>query len=390
MPVYLDHAATTPVRPQAIEVFLQNLGLIGNPSSVHGAGQKARQAVEEARELLAENVGAHRSEIIFTAGGTESNNLAIKGLYLGALAKDANRKVVITAGTEHHAVIEPVEHLEEHEGAEVVLARVSEQGELDLDWLGQYLSENGSRVALISLMWANNETGVIWPIDQVVQLAKPHGIAVHSDAVAAFGHMPLNFSASGLTAMSISGHKIGAPVGVGALVLARDAKLAVTSHGGGQERGVRSGTLSASLITAFATAAAIAVAELETETARLSRLADKLIAAVLQTAPDAEFSRGSSAGLPGTVHFLFAGCSGDSILFLLDGAGVAVSTGSACRAGVAQASHVLMAMGRTESQARGSVRISLGYSTSEADVDAFIAAFPPAYAAAKKAGLPSN
>lgn len=390
MPVYLDHAATTPARPQAIEAFISQSAAVGNPSSVHSAGQKTRQSLEEARESLAESLGAHRSEIIFTSGGTEANNLGVKGLYLGARNLDAKRKIVVSAGTEHHAVIEPIEYLEQHEGAEVVMVPVSAQGELDLDWLKQFLADRGDEVALITLMWANNETGVIWPVEEVAKLGTSRGIAVHSDAVAAFGHLKLNFEASGLTAISVSGHKVGSPVGIGALVLARDAKLAVLSHGGGQERGVRSGTLSAPLIKSFAVAAALAVAEIDSEHARLSQLADKLIAGILTSAPTAEYSRGSSAGLPGTVHFLFAGCSGDSLLFLLDAAGVAVSTGSACRAGVAQASHVLMAMGRTEAEARGSLRISLGYSTSESDIDAFVAAFPAAYSSAKQAGLPSK
>lgn len=390
MAVYLDHAATTPVRPEAIEAFIKQSQSLGNPSSVHGPGQKARQGLEEARERLAGSLGAHRSEIIFTSGGTEANNLAIKGLYLGAKRANKNRKIIISAGTEHHAVIEPVEDLEQHEGAEVIFAQISGQGELDIEWLQDFLAKRGDEVALITLMWANNETGIIWPITEVASLGKKYSIPVHSDAVAAFGHMKIDFETSGLTAMSISGHKIGAPVGIGALVLSRDAKLAVTSHGGGQERGIRSGTLSAPLIISFATAAALAVAEIDSEHARLSKLADSVIAAILTAAPDAEYSRGSAAGLPGTIHFLFPGCSGDSLLFLLDTAGVAVSTGSACRAGVAQPSHVLMAMGRTEAQARGALRITLGYSSTQDDVESLIKHFPNAYSSAKKAGLPSN
>jgi cysteine desulfurase len=213
---------------------------------------------------------------------------------------------------------------------------------------------------------------------------------VHCDAVAAFGHIPISFKESGLSTMAVSGHKFGAPVGVCALVVARDAKLAITSHGGGQERGIRSGTLSAALAYALSTAAALAAAEVDSERIRISLLAKRIIASIKQAVPDAIFSRGEQPGYEGIIHFTFPGCSGDSILYLLDNAGVSVSTGSACRAGVAEASHVLIAMGRTEQQARASLRISLGHTTTEADVEAFIAAFPAAYTGAKKAGRPSG
>lgn len=390
MVAYLDHAATTALRPESRDIFLANANHLGNPSSVHSSGQAARRVLEDAREKLAAAVGCHRSEVIFTGGGTESNNLAIKGLFAARIGADPARNIIITAAAEHHAGIEPVEHLESAAGAETIWLNLNRQGELDLDQLAEVLQQRHQQVALISLMWANNETGVIWPITEISKLAKQYDIPVHSDAVAAFGHMELSFADSGLATMSISGHKVGAPVGIGALIVARSAKLAVISHGGGQERGIRSGTLSAPLAAAFAEAAALAVANLATDNARLAELADRVIAAVVRIAPDAEYSRGSAAGLPGTVHFLFSGCSGDSLLFLLDASGVSVSTGSACRAGVAQASHVLVAMGRTVAEASGSLRISLGYSTTEQDIEAFIQAFPAAYAGAKQAGLPSK
>lgn len=390
MAIYLDHAATTPVRPEVIEGYLGQLQVLGNPSSVHGLGQKARQTVEDARDQLAQAIGCHRSEVLFTSGGTESNNIAIKGLYLETFKRDSTRNVIITAGTEHHAGIDPAEWLEQSEGAEAVWLPVDDFGVVDLDWLSEYLAQNSQRVALISLMWVNNETGLITPIAAVTEIAAKYSIPVHSDAVAAFGHIPLSFEASGLATMAISGHKVGAPVGVGALVVARDAKLAVTSHGGGQERGIRSGTLSSPLANVFGAAAALAVAEIDEVRERLTKFANQIKNAVLLEAPDAIFTRGSMPGFEGIVHFTFPGCSGDSLLFLLDSAGVCVSTGSACRAGVAQASHVLMAMGRSEDQARGSLRISLGYTTTQADVDSFVAAFPAAYAGAKKAGLPTK
>ena len=390
MAIYLDHAATTPLRQELVQGYLEQLQVLGNPSSVHSSGQAARRSLEDARDLLAKVVGCHRSEVLFTSGGTESDNLAIKGIYLQRQSEDAKRKVVISAGTEHHAGIDPLEWLEAQEGAESVWVPVSGNGAVDLNWLATYLRENASRVALISLMWVNNETGIITPISEVTALAANYGIPVHSDAVAAFGHVQTNFAASGLATMAISGHKLGSPVGIGALIVARDAKVAVTSHGGGQERGIRSGTLSAPLAYTLAKAAALAEEEREEVSVRLVNFSDQIISAVKVVAPDADFTRGDQPGFAGIVHFTFPGCSGDSLLYLLDAAGVSVSTGSACRAGVAQPSHVIMAMGRTEHQARGSLRISLGYTTTQADVDAFIQAFPVAYAGALKAGLPSN
>ena len=390
MAIYLDHAATTPMRPELVDGYLAQLQVVGNPSSVHGSGQKARRAVEDARDRLAKALDCHRSEVLFTSGGTESNNLAIKGLYIQRNSEDAKRTIVITAGTEHHAGIDPVEWLESAEGAEAVWAPVDQHGVVDLAWLEVFIAENSDSIALISLMWVNNETGLITPITQVASIAAKHGIPVHSDAVAAFGHVPISFKNSGLATMAISGHKFGAPVGVGALIVARDAKLAIVSHGGGQERGIRSGTLSSPLAYALGEAAALAEAELEEVASRLEAFKQQIVESVLDCAPNAIFTRGSNPGFSGIVHFTFPGCSGDSLLFLLDTAGVSVSTGSACRAGVAQASHVVMAMGRNEDEARGALRISLGYTTTQSDVDAFIKAFPTAYAGALKAGLPSK
>ena len=390
MAIYLDHAATTPMRPELVDGYLAQLQVVGNPSSVHGSGQKARRAVEDARDRLAKALDCHRSEVLFTSGGTESNNLAIKGLYIQRNSEDAKRTIVITAGTEHHAGIDPVEWLESAEGAEAVWAPVDQHGVVDLAWLEVFIAENSDSIALISLMWVNNETGLITPITQVASIAAKHGIPVHSDAVAAFGHVPISFKNSGLATMAISGHKFGAPVGVGALIVARDAKLAIVSHGGGQERGIRSGTLSSPLAYALGEAAALAEAELEEVESRLEAFKQQIVESVLDCAPNAIFTRGSNPGFSGIVHFTFPGCSGDSLLFLLDTAGVSVSTGSACRAGVAQASHVVMAMGRNENEARGALRISLGYTTAQSDVDAFIQAFPRAYAGALKAGLPSK
>ena len=373
-----------------LAAYTDSLQAVGNPSSVHKFGQDARNTLEAAREVLAEVLSANRSEIIFTSGGTESDNLAVKGLYWQRNLEDSKRNVVVTSATEHHGVLDPIYWLADHQGAEIALVPVDARGVFDLGWLADFLTREGHRVALISLMWVNNETGVIADIAAITDLAKPHGIPVHSDAVAAFGHVPTNFATSGLAAMSISAHKVGGPVGSGALIVGRSVKLASLVHGGGQERGMRSGTMDAAGATAFAMAAEIATGELEAEKSRLAKLADKLTAGVRAIAPDSIFSRAEAPGLPGTAHFTFPGCSADSMIFLLDAAGVSVSAGSACTAGVNRPSHVLLAMGRSEDEATGALRISMGYSTTEADVDAFLDAFPSVHEAAKKAGLPSK
>jgi cysteine desulfurase len=357
---------------------------------VHKFGQDARNSLEAARETLAEVLNANRSEIIFTAGGTESDNLAVKGLYWQRNGEDSNRNLIITAATEHHGVLDPIYWLADHQGAEVALVPVDARGVFDLDWLASFLKTNANRVALISLMWVNNETGVIADIPAISALAQQFEIPVHSDAIAAFGHIPTSFETSGLAAMSVSAHKVGGPVGVGALVVGRAVKLTSLVHGGGQERGMRSGTMDAAGATAFALAAKLASEELGSEEQRLSLLASKIIAGVRAIAPDAVFSRGDALGLPGTVHFTFPGCSADSMIFLLDAEGVSVSAGSACTAGVNRPSHVLLAMGRSEDDATGALRISLGYGTTEAEVEAFLTAFPAVHESAKRAGLPSK
>ena len=390
MAIYLDHASTTPLRPELIKDYLGQLQVLGNPSSVHSSGQSARRVLEDARDQLAVALDCHRSEILFTSGGTEGNNLAIKGLYLERSKTAEKPNIIISLETEHHAGIDPIDWLVDCEGAEAVWMPVSAEGEPDFVWLEQFLENDAHRVALVSAMWLNNETGLLIDVAKIAKLASSYGIPMHSDAVAAFGHVALSFKQSGLATMAVSGHKIGAPVGIGVLVVGRNTKIAVTSHGGGQERGIRSGTLSAPLAKAFADAASLAMMEIGELNTRLAAYAQQLVNVVQQIAPDAVFSRGSQVGFPGIVHFTFPGCSGDSLLFLLDSAGFSVSTGSACRAGVAQASHVLIAMGRTEEQARGSLRISLGYSTTQDEINRFIDAFPKVYESALKAGLASD
>jgi len=389
MTIYLDYAATTPLRKEVFDCYVGFLQQLGNPSSVHSSGQKVRRALEEARESLARSVDCNRNEVIFTSGGTESDNLAIKGLYWQRKAEDEKRNIIISAGTEHHAVIDPIEWLEKHDGAEIIWLPVDSDGVIDLDFLATFLTEKADLVAVITLMWANNETGVITDIQRVVEIANQYGIPVHSDAIAAFGHLPLSFKDSGLAAMSLSAHKIGGPVGAGALLVSRATKLVSLVHGGGQERGMRSGTMNAPVAKAFALAAEIAVAELDAEMQRLAKLRDYLVSEVQSIAPVAKHTGSKAKRMPHNAHFTFEGCSGDSLLFLLDQQGICVSTGSACQAGVNGPSHVLVAMGRSERDANGCLRMTLGQESTQEDIDFFLKALPNALEGALKAGLPS-
>lgn len=373
---------------EALAVMTRELARTGNPSSLHSAGRRARRTVEEARETLAAAMGAHPSEVIFTSGGTEADNLAVKGLYWSRRDADPKRTRILCSAVEHHAVMDAVEWLERHEGAEVAWLPVDAQGVVRLDAVESEIARDPGSVALVTVMWANNEVGSIQPIPDVVRLAARHGIPVHSDAVQAFGAVPLGFRSSGLAAMSVSGHKIGGPVGVGALLLGRAVSLTPVQHGGGQERDVRSGTLDTPAIAAFAAAAEAAVANLDGEARRLSSLRDRLIAGVQKAIPEAVLRGAPAQGrLPGNAHFTFPGCEGDSLLFLLDLAGVESSTGSACTAGVPRPSHVLLAMGLDEDTARGAQRFTLGHSSTDADVEALLKALPDAYARARQAGM---
>jgi cysteine desulfurase len=388
VPAYLDHAATTPLTGAALTALTRELARTGNPSSLHGSGRRARRAVEDARETIAAAVGAHPSEVIFTSGGTESDNLAVKGLYWSRVAEEPRRRRILCSAVEHHAVLDTVEWLERHEGAEVAWLPVDSEGVVDLAALEAELSRDPGSVALVTVMWANNEVGTIQPVRRIVELAHAVGVPVHSDAVQAFGSLPVDFKESGLDAMSISGHKIGGPVGVGALLLGRSVKLTPVQHGGGQERDVRSGTLDTASIAAFAAAAEAAIAVRPDEAARIASLRDRLVDGVRECVPEAVL-RGAPGDrrLPGNAHFTFPGCEGDSLLFLLDLAGIESSTGSACTAGVPRPSHVLLAMGLDEETARGAQRFSLGHTSTEADVDALLAALPEAYSRARQAGM---
>ena len=388
MSIYLDYAATTPIREEVLENYVEYLKELGNPSSVHSNGQAVRRALEEARESLAKSIDCNRSEVIFTSGGTEADNLAIKGIYWQRNQEDSNRRVLISVATEHHAVIDTIEWLEKHENAQALWLPVDVDGVIDYQFLEDYLAENHQFVALVSIMLANNETGLIHDIKRITALASLYGIPVHSDAVSAFGHIPFSFNDSGLASVSISAHKLGGPIGIGALIVARSAKLVSLIHGGGQERGLRSGTMNAPAAKAFAQAAQIAVAELESESARLTKLRDELIDAVLLVAPNAKLTGHKENRLPNNTHFIFEGCSGESLLFLLDQQGFSVSVGSACQAGVNGPSHVLIAMGRDEYAARGCLRMTIGNKTTSEEIQAFAKALPAAVEQALKAGFP--
>ena len=387
---YLDHAATTDVLPAAASAYAHQMSVVGNASALHFAGRAARRVVEESRESMAKALGARPSEIIFTGGGTEANNLAIKGLFWARHGADPRRTRIVISAVEHHAIMDPAGWMHAAEHAEVIYIPVTASGTVDLEALRAEIEVHGPEIALISVMWANNEVGTIEPIRHVVELADSAEIPVHSDAVQEIGQIPVDFPASGLSAMTISAHKIGGPVGVGALVARRGLELTPVLHGGGQERSVRSGTLDTAGIASFAVAVDHAASSQVAEAARLTELRDYLVTEVLAACPTATLrGPGLTTGkrLPANAHFTFANCEGDSLIYLLDSHGVAASTGSACRAGVPQPSHVLIAMGLEESVARGALRFSLGNTSTRADVDHLVAVLPQVVERAQAAGL---
>lgn len=388
---YLDHAAATPMLPVAVEAMTVQLGSVGNASSLHATGRRARRIVEESRETLAGALGARPGEIVFTAGGTESDNLAVKGLYWARRAADPRRCRILASAVEHHAVLDSVLWLAQHEGALISWLPVDDTGRVDPAGLRDALDAFGAEVALVSVQWANNETGTVQPITELVEIAHRFGVPLHSDAVQAVGMLPLDFAASGVDAMTVTAHKLGGPVGVGALLLGRGVDCVPLLHGGGQERDVRSGTLDVAGIVGFAAAAEVAVRDQPERAGRLAGLRDDLVHRLLSAVPDAllngEPTLAPDRRLPGNAHFSFLGCEGDSLLLLLDARGIECSTGSACSAGVARPSHVLLAAGADEERARSSLRFSLGHPSQRADVDALIEAIGPVVERARRAGL---
>jgi cysteine desulfurase len=388
-PVYLDHAATTPMLPVAVEAMTAHLRDVGNPSSLHASGRQARRIVEESRERIAQALNCRPGEVVFTSGGTEADNLALKGIYWSRRAGDDRRRRILVTAVEHHAVLDPMHWLAESEGAELELLPVDREGRLDVAALRESVDRDPESVALISVMWANNEVGTLQPLDEVVALAGPHGIPVHSDAVQAIGSVPVDFAASGVDALALSGHKVGGPYGVGALVVRRELEVTALVHGGGQERDIRSGTIDTPAIAGLAAAIEMSVKQLDEHAARVSALRDDLVRGVLREVPDAVVngarSMAGNGRLPGNAHLSFPGCEGDSLLMLLDARGIECSTGSACSAGVPQPSHVLLAMGRGDEEARSSLRFSLGHTTTAADVAALVEAIGPCVERARAA-----
>lgn len=384
MAVFLDHAATSPLRAEALAALTLALAQLGNPSSTHSHGQATREILEQARDQIAIAVGCNRSEVVFCSGGTEANNLAIKGLWWSR--KTVTRKLIISSSLEHKALLDPIEWLALNEGAELLEVPIA-NGNVDLLALEAILNEREAEVALISLMMVNNETGVLTDLGKVVKLAKRFDIPVHSDAIAALGRVPIDFTRSGLTAMSISGHKVGAPIGIGALIVRRDAKPTSLIHGGGQERGLRSGTMNFSLASAFAAAAQKAVEQMPATQWRLKQLRDRIESEVISAIPSAIVTVGDARRVEHNAHFIFPGVNNDSLLFLLDQQGVSVSAGSACQAGVLGPSHVLIGMGYSEQEATSCLRVTLGHTSTEQDAQAFItallSAYPKALAASK-------
>lgn len=376
--------------PAAIEAMTAVFATVGNASSLHGSGRAARRRVEESRESIAANLGARPSEVIFTSGGTESDNLAVKGIFAARRDADPRRTRIVASSVEHHAVLDAVEWLGEHEGASITWLQVDEHGRVHPDTLRAELAVNADEIALVTIMWANNEVGTIMPIRELAAVAREYEIPMHSDAIQAVPHLAVDFKNSGLSALSIAAHKFGGPQGVGALLLGRTTACVPLLHGGGHERDVRSGTHDTASVVAMAAALADTVGEQNVRSSELTRLRDRMIAGVEIIDPDVIVNGGLAGDrLPGIAHFTFPGCEGDSLLMLLDAAGIECSTGSACTAGVASASHVLIAMGVDPSTARGSLRFSLGTESTDADVDALLSALPQVIVRARAAGLAS-
>lgn len=385
--IYLDHAATTHMRPEAAAEWLAVSQQVGNASSLHTSGRAARRVVEQARESIAEDLGVRPSAVIFTGGGTESDNLAVKGLFW-EMSKNEGPRHIVTSDIEHHAVLDPILWLRDHQGAPVTFLRVNSVGEVDLDQLAELLAHD--QLALVSIMWANNEIGVIQPVAEIAAMCTEFNVPFHTDAVQAFGQLPLRLEEIGATAVTLSSHKIGGPVGVGALIIDSHRKVTPVLHGGGQEREIRSGTLDPASIAAFAMASKLAVSDLDSHAEKMRELQSYLIESVMRVVPKARLN-GPQPGseydrLPNNIHFSFPGCEGDSLLMLLDAAGIDCSTGSACTAGIPEPSHVLLAMGVDEKTARASLRFSIGRSTTRGEIDRLAEVLPGVVERATRAG----
>ena len=377
--IYLDHAATTPMVEEALIAMTAQLARLGNPSSLHTHGRATRKTLEDAREVIAKEVGCLPSEVIFTASGTEANNTALKGLYWQG--RDKGKHVVVISAIEHHAILDPAHWLEVHEAAEIIQIPVNANGVIDIEFLAQLVTARGNEIAVISVMHANNETGVIQPIAKVVEIAGE--IPVHTDAAQSFKKVPLSFADLGVYAMSLSAHKVGGPLGIGALILRRAVEIPALLHGGGQEREIRSGTLNAPAIVAFAAAAKSKYYDVE----NVSALRDSFIAGITSALPEVIINGVKSDRLPGIVNVTFPGTQSDTLLLLMDAQNISCSTGSACSAGVHEASHVLLAMGHSEVSAQSSLRFSFGATSTSADVDFAVSVLPDVITRGRAANL---
>jgi cysteine desulfurase len=384
MTIYLDHAATAPINDAAIDALNTQMRKLGNASSVHNPGRAVRKDVEDARHKLSELVGANPSEIIFTGSGTEANNLAIKGFFWQA----PERNVIVTSAFEHHAILDPVEWLVEHEAAEEIRIPITKAGVIDLDFLKNIVATRGSEIAVISVMHSNNELGSIQPIAEVVKIAG--NIPVHTDAVQSFGKVEFDFAKLGVTAATISAHKVGGPLGIAVLILKRGLDLTPILHGGGQEREIRSGTLNAPSIVAFTAAAEFAIANREVNFTKIRELRDYFIAGLKKCVPDVTINSIADPALPGIVNATFPGTESDALLLLLDTEGISASAGSACSAGVPRPSHVLVALGLSESDADASLRISIGTTNTKAEIDQVLAVMPSVVERARNAFVVSG
>lgn len=370
---YLDHAATTPMRQVAVDAWLEHAGAL-NPGGQYAEGRAARRVLDDARDSVAELLGADPVEVLFTASGTEADNLAVTGLYRASVLDR-----IVSTPIEHPAVLETVRALGET-GAEVDLLPVAADGRI------ADLSALDTPAAVACCMWANNETGALQPIAEAVSRADAVGTPVHVDAVQVVGHRPVHFHGLGATTLAASAHKFGGPRGLGLLLARRSPAPAAVLHGGGQERGLRPGTPDVAAAAATAAALREAVAEMEEETRRLEALRDRLREGVLARVDDV-LVHTTAPALPGHLHLSFPGAEGDSLIMLLDVAGVAASTGSACASGVNRASHVLLAMGVSEHDTRGAVRFTLGRTSTDADVDAVLAVIGDVVVRARLAGM---
>lgn len=388
MAVYLDHAATTPMPDLVREVYTDALWRVGNPSSIHQAGQDARAALETARAELAALIGVDPLEVVLTSGGTESINTWIKGRSFALLASGVERPVWLSTRAEHHATLDALTWLERAGFAQIRWLEVDQHAVVDLDDLRRALTEypTGTIAGVTSLV-ANNEVASIQPIGDICRLAGEHSVSVHIDAIQAFGHTDIPLEQWPVDAMSVSAHKVGGPVGVGALVVRRGAGALESLHHGGGQQLHRSGTLDTAGAIGFATATRVTMDNRLDDEGRVRRLATRLRESLVASAPGVTASGHPEHRVDHIVHVRVAGAEGDVLLFLLDARGIRVSTGSACQAGVPEPSHVLLSMGVSTEEARGALRLSLGWGTTDADIDAVIDVFPEVVAAARQAGM---